>query len=100
MHVLNLHQLQTSAHLVEQQNQSLFAKVATDLTDKGYSIQPFALPLDLSNNLLEQVASMSSQGFVKAGIGRLRKHTHNDFVRRHEKGHPSTTRPRLNCRLV
>jgi SM-20-related protein len=84
MHVLNLHQLQTPAHLIEQQNQSLFAKVATDLTDKGYSIQPAALPLDLSNNLLEQVASMSSQAFVEAGIGRLRKHTHNDFVRRDE----------------
>ncbi|MFQ3206581.1 MAG: SM-20-related protein [Glaciecola sp.] len=84
MEVLNLHQLHTSALLIEQQNQILFAKVATDLIDKGYSIQPFALPIALSNNLVTQVSSMSPQAFVEAGIGRLNKHMHNDFVRRDE----------------
>jgi SM-20-related protein len=84
MEVLNLHQLHTSALLIEQQNQILFAKVATDLIDKGYSIQPFALPIDLANNLVTQVSSMSQQAFMEAGIGRLSKHMHNDFVRRDE----------------
>jgi SM-20-related protein len=84
MEVLNLHQLQTPAQLAEQQNQALFAQVADDLTNKGYSIQPFALPLDLSNHLLEQVLSMSAESFIEAGIGRAKEHMRNDFVRRDE----------------
>lgn len=84
MEVLDLHQLHTPPALIEQQNQILFAKVATDLIDKGYSIQPFALPMDLSSNLVKQVSSMSQQVFVEAGIGRLNKHMQNDFVRRDE----------------
>jgi SM-20-related protein len=84
MEVVDLHQLHTPALQIEQQNQILFAKVATDLIDKGYSIQPFALPMDLSNNLATQVSSMSQQLFVEAGIGRLSKHMQNDFVRRDE----------------
>jgi SM-20-related protein len=84
MEVLNLHQLHTPALLIEQQNQILFTKVATDLIDKGYSIQPFALPIDLSNNLVTKVLSMSQQVFMEAGIGRSSKHMHNDFVRRDE----------------
>lgn len=84
MEVLNLHQLQTTVQLADQQNQALFAQVADDLTHKGYSIQPFALPLDLSNSLLAQVLSMSPQSFIEAGIGRSTEHMRNDFVRRDE----------------
>ena len=84
MQAVNLHQLQTPVQLIEEQNQRLFAQVASDLTQKGYSIQPFALPLDLANNLFHQVTTMSSHSFVEAGIGRLREHMRNDFVRRDE----------------
>lgn len=84
MQVANLNQLQTPIQVIEEQNQMLFAQIATDLTQKGYSIQPFALPLDLSNSLLHQVTTMPSHSFVEAGIGRLREHMRNDFVRRDE----------------
>jgi SM-20-related protein len=84
MEVFNLHQQETAKQLAEQQNHNLFSQIASDLTTKGYSIQPFALPLDLSNNLLTQVLSMSPQSFVEAGIGRAKEHMRNDFVRRDE----------------
>jgi SM-20-related protein len=84
MQVLNLAQVQTPVQLVEEQNQRIFAQIATDLTQKGYSIQPFALPLEMSNNLLKQVTTMSPDSFIEAGIGRLREHMRNDFVRRDE----------------
>lgn len=74
----------TKTHIVEQQNKNLFAQVTRDLTDKGYSIQPFALPFDLSNALHNQVLSMSDQSFTEAGIGRSNEHMRNDFVRRDE----------------
>lgn len=84
MEVIKLHQLQTPIALLEQHKQNLFAQVAADLTEKGYSIQPFALPLALSNALLEQVLSLSPQSFIEAGIGRSKEHMRNEFVRRDE----------------
>ena len=84
MHVVNLHQLQTPVQLIEEQSQRLFDQIATDLTQKGYSIRPFALPLDLSNNLFQHVAAMTPDSFTEAGIGRMREHMRNDFVRRDE----------------
>ena len=84
MQVVHFHQLQTPVQLIEEQNQKLFEQVANDLIQKGYSIQPFALPFELSNKLLQHVTAMSSNSFIEAGIGRMREHMRNDFVRRDE----------------
>ena len=74
----------TPDDIVAIQKRALFAQVAKDLSEKGYSIRPLALPLDLSDSLLKQVTSMSTQDFMEAGIGRAREHIHNNFVRRDE----------------
>lgn len=84
MEVFNFLKFQSAAHITQRQNETLFERIATDLASKGYSIQPFALPLALSNSLLEQVLNISPNEFIDAGIGRLQKHMQNEFVRRDE----------------
>jgi len=63
------------------EDSSLFAKIASDLVDKGYSLSPAALPLDLATELMEQVYGIDDDAFENAGIGRQQVHMRNEFVR-------------------
>lgn len=60
----------------------LFSRIAQDLTDKGWSVLPNAVPGELSANLWQQLQSFDSNHFAPAGIGRSADHTLNQFVRR------------------
>ena len=62
----------------------LFQKVADDRRQQGYSLNPNALPYELSQRLLEQLHLMSSSEFDTAGIGRQQDHMVNNFVRTDE----------------
>ena len=61
---------------------TLFAQIANDIHDKGFSIQPNALPLDLAESLHTHVMQMPEYQFDEAGIGRLQQLQQNSFVRR------------------
>jgi SM-20-related protein len=65
----------------EDENTHLFEAIAGNLIEKGYSINPMALPPDLTQNLLQQVHSMRDAQFKSAGIGREQDHALNQFVR-------------------
>ncbi|BDX07153.1 2OG-Fe(II) oxygenase [Planctobacterium marinum] len=65
-------------------NQELFEQIAQQLTTKGFSINPFALPVPLTSCLHEQVCAMQKAAFEVAGIGRDDAHNLNRFVRRDE----------------
>lgn len=60
----------------------LFSRIACDLTDKGYSVIPNALPGLLSEQLFGQIQSLHSHDFSEAGVGRSHDQTLNRFVRR------------------
>ena len=62
----------------------LFDNIVNDLSEKGYSINPNALPHGLSVQLLEQLHVMSRKEFDAAGIGRQQDHMVNNFVRTDE----------------
>lgn len=62
----------------------LFAAIATDIEQQGYSIRPGALPLEIGDALLECQQSLSQQEYTDAGIGRRDEYTKNDFVRTDE----------------
>lgn len=66
------------------QNDSLYSGIANDIADKGYSIQPYALPENLAYSLLEHINKMPTSQFKRAGIGRANDHVINDFVRTDE----------------
>ncbi|WP_461482609.1 2OG-Fe(II) oxygenase [Porticoccus sp.] len=61
---------------------SLFARIATDLNRQGFSVIPNALPEALAAQLLNQVLNMNSEDFAHAGVGRHTDLTLNQFVRR------------------
>ena len=61
--------------------QDVFAAIAEDLLEKGYSIQSNALPSHLLSGLWQQLRTMSSHQFDPAGVGRQQAHTVNSFVR-------------------
>lgn len=84
MQVTNLDQVNIAPNIIEQQKKSLFAQMTNDIFEKGYSVQPNALPLELSRILHQQVLSISDSEFMNAGVGRQREHMNNDFVRRDE----------------
>jgi SM-20-related protein len=63
---------------------SLFQKIADDLCQNGYSINPNALPPQLAESLLQQLQDMGHEQFDAAGIGRQHKHMLNNFVRTDE----------------
>ncbi len=84
MEVLKLHHNSIANDITDKHNKSIYEKVANDITSKGYCIAAFALPLELSHGLLEQVKSISEDDFIEAGIGRQRQHMQNEFVRRDE----------------
>jgi SM-20-related protein len=60
---------------------NFFEKIALDLQEKGFSINPCALPQELSENLFYHLQSMPQFYFEQAGIGRDQKHILNNFVR-------------------
>jgi len=62
----------------------LFERIASDIREKGYSINPAALPLELTDALMQHLACMQASKFTDAGIGRGRQHIYNDFVRTDE----------------
>lgn len=64
------------------QSELLFARIADDLLNKGYSINPCALPEGLADDLLLQLHAMSEQKFSPAGIGRDHEQMLNRFVRK------------------
>lgn len=63
-------------------SQELFEKVAQDLQIQGYSINPGALPANLSDCLLQQ--AKTGTVFEKAGIGREQAHVLNESIRSDE----------------
>ena len=71
--------LQSHSQLV--QTQELFEAIARDIEEKGFSINPAALPLDMTSALIEHLDYMSDKQFHRAGIGRDQAYMHNGFVR-------------------
>ncbi|MBL7004061.1 MAG: 2OG-Fe(II) oxygenase [Gammaproteobacteria bacterium] len=65
-------------------NETLFALIAQDIQQKGYSIRPGALPEELANSLFFHQQAMDAEKFKKAGIGRGDEYLKNDFVRTDE----------------
>jgi len=59
----------------------LFEKVASDILEKGYSINPGLMPPTLSEELASHVRYMSDQQFNPAGVGRSQDYQLNQFVR-------------------
>ena len=62
----------------------LFERIASDIREKGYSINPAALPLELTDALMQHLACMQASKFTDAGIGRGMQHIYNGFVRTDE----------------
>ena len=62
--------------------EQLFATIARDLLEKGYSINPCAMAPELAQSLLQKLHTMSERQFVPAGIGRERDQMLNTFVRK------------------
>lgn len=63
---------------------TIFGLIANDLEQKGYSIRHGALPLSLSNALLDYQHSISQKQFEEAGIGRGDDFVKTEFVRKDE----------------
>lgn len=63
---------------------TLFQRIADDLREKGHSINPASLPLDLTCELLAHLETMDNSKFDQAGIGREQQHMQNSFVRSDE----------------
>lgn len=71
----------TQQSSAEGESTHLFEAIAANLIEKGYSINPLALPSGLAYSLLQQVTSMREAQFKSAGIGREQDHALNTFVR-------------------
>lgn len=59
----------------------LFENIARDLAEKGYSIQPNALPLELTDVLWCEVTDLGEDWFHRAGVGRQLDYQVNRFNR-------------------
>lgn len=66
---------------VDVADHGLFSRIAFDLRDKGYSINPAALPMALAHDLWSHLQQMPSGQFEAAGIGRQQHYHQNGFVR-------------------
>ncbi|QFT55032.1 2OG-Fe(II) oxygenase [Microbulbifer sp. THAF38] len=81
-------------------DETLFAHIARDLTEQGYSIRHAALPESLSNALFTYQQEMNAEKFIDAGIGRGDDYLRNEFVRTDEicwiTGESATGRDWLN----
>ncbi|WP_286237531.1 2OG-Fe(II) oxygenase [Neptuniibacter halophilus] len=65
-------------------DETLFARIAQDMEQQGFSILPAALPEKLTNSLHLHQRAMDESMFVDAGIGRGDNFIKNDFVRTDE----------------
>ena len=68
----------------EGEDSSLFESIAKNISAKGYSIHPNALPAKLLMKLCDHLQVIPSSEFKRAGVGRDSDHTVNDFVRSDE----------------
>lgn len=59
----------------------LFEQIADNLQSQGYAICPVALPLELGEDICEQLYGLDETEFTAAGIGRQNLHMKNEFVR-------------------
>ena len=64
--------------------ETLFKRIAKDIYSKGYSINPSALSENLGNNLLWHLSTMNEEKFEDARIGRDNQLMKNNFVRSDE----------------
>ncbi|MBB1271911.1 2OG-Fe(II) oxygenase [Psychromonas sp. SR45-3] len=62
-------------------DESLFALIAKDIHQQGYSIRPTALPEHLTETLFIHQQAMEADKFKNAGIGRGKEYLKNEFVR-------------------
>lgn len=62
-------------------NASLFESISYDIVDKGYSIQPYALPKNLTALLMQHITELPEESFKRAGIGRVKEYTISNSVR-------------------
>lgn len=65
-------------------DESIFALIANDIEQQGYSIRHGALPNDLALSLLSYQQTMAAEKFKSAGIGRGDEYLENEFVRTDE----------------
>lgn len=65
-------------------DETLFALIARDIEQQGYSIRPGALPEALANSLFMHLHAMDEEKFKNAGIGRGDDFLKNKFVRTDE----------------
>lgn len=65
-------------------DETLFARIAADIEQQGYSINPAALPETLSATLFAHQQSLAADKFTQAGIGRQDNYLRNEFVRTDE----------------
>jgi SM-20-related protein len=65
-------------------DEALFARIAQDLEQQGYSICPAALPEELATALHHHQQAMDAEKYTDAGIGRGDDYLHNEFVRKDE----------------
>ncbi len=63
---------------------ALFATIANDIRQRGYSINPMALPPALAQALGDHVRDMPATRFSPAATGRQLERSRNAFVRRDE----------------
>lgn len=62
----------------------LFTRIASDLFEQGFSVQPGALPYSLALALFGHLRQMRPEQFAPAGIGRQQDYMTNQFVRTDE----------------
>ncbi len=58
--------------------------VCHDLSERGFSVQPSCLDLNLISALQEQVFALPHEEFNAAGVGRQKNFMRNDFIRSDE----------------
>ena len=62
----------------------MFNSITHDIVNKGYSISPYLLPNDLTNLLLQHIATLPKGNYKRAGIGRAKTHAISDVIRTDE----------------
>lgn len=65
-------------------DETLFALIAQDIEQQGYSIRPGALPEGLADSLLAYQHTLQAEKYKNAGIGRGEDYLSNEFVRTDE----------------
>jgi len=73
-----------ASNVSSRESDELFSRIATDIENKGYSINMEALPLHLGETLSQHLHGLSGEKFNPAGIGRDVQHVRNDSVRSDE----------------